>query len=334
MSHKSMKKYTFNILYISFLKKNEVLILIQMTQIDLNKVPENKLRSIASEKDINLNDCRTITDIREKLYAGITPDELWGLTSDYIFGGNTSILWFKYTPEDQTELPITKENITTILTELCDNENPFEIQRRPELTRTPQIINARFLDEYKVWVLFAVQGRLTGAFEDFEYRRYTPTDWINCIIRLNDNILEIRSNYNLAKKTANTFFFSLSQYSRYVHSSRYMQLTEEHLIPLKNELEATMRSYKGIDDTGEYESREYVGPSGDDIWVKQYFQEDIEGLYDPSSRLIFISQSDPETTITIKVNTRFGYVRFLSKYVSEDDINFVYNALKRINVIV
>lgn len=330
---KERKKIIFKEIYIIYINHYYVSLTIIMGRIDLSKVPEDRVLSIAEEHEIDLSRCRTLDQKRRKIREELEENTLLDLTSDYIYGGKTSIVWYKYTPEENTEIPINRENITEILTYLCQNENPFEIERHPELSKTPQIINARILDDSKALVLFATRGNLKEIFHGYEPVTYIPTEWTYGLIRFDDNVLEFRSNFGLAKTTANNLLLQLAQDSRFVHSFRFLNLTEDKLIELKNELDATMRSYKGIDDTGVYNWREYAVRPDEDIWIKPQFQQDKTGLITPESRLMFPSRNDPEYKVQIRANTRVGGISFINFYVSEEDIGFVYDALKRINVI-
>ena len=108
---------------------------------------------------------------------------------------------------------------------------------------------------------------------------------------------------------------------------------EQYFIQLKNELNARVRTFKGRDTTGRYHAREITGHRDDDLYDVNGFDNDIDDLDTPNSKLIFNSPTNLGYEIVIRVNTQRGIITFLSPYTSESDMNHVYNALKRINAI-
>lgn len=304
-----------------------------MDRIDLLKVPKEKLQEIAEQFDIDIKG-KTIVEIRKKIYESLDRDDLRELTSEYIYGGRSSIYWYKYAPIDGvTEVPINQDNIKRVVKHLCDNGDPFEGAINQELIKIPQIVSARFLDNSKVWLLFAAKGRVKGDFVNYTYHTYISTDFANCVIRLDDNIMEFRSTMNFAKKSANYFINALNQDNSYRHDITFKMITDTDLLNLQNELDARMRSYKGVDQTGKYHSREITAHKEDDLICINGFTQDKANLGSPISRLIFKSPINSNNEIVIRVNTQFGCISILSKYVTEADIDFVYDTLKNINVI-
>jgi len=313
--------------YIIYLGMKNMII---MGGIDLSKVPKDRINKIAEEKNIDLSNIKNLSEKRNKLNNEIDRQILEELTSDYIYAGKTSMLWYTITPENKTTKPFNKENINEILTFLCDDENPFEIERKPELSRVPQIIKAHFKDDGNAFVLFAAKGRAREIFDGYSTIMVSPTQWINVLFRLNDNIIEVRSKINIGKTTINNLVFDLSTDSRYKHSIRFLNLTENILIELKEHLDAKMTDYIGKDDE-DFAWRGYGVRDNEDIWEMDKFQSVKQGLFSPKTRLIFPSVNDSDYYVKLRASTITGGITFQNQYVSEQDINLVYEKLKTIN---
>ena len=303
---------------------------------DLSKVPKHILMDIAASKNIELHPRERINSIRMKLYENLSYDELIEYTIDHVFAGRTSSVYFKYSSiEGRTQENITGENIGEILTLLCNGRDPFDYSSRPDLTSNFQIINARYLDNNnKLLISFAKKGHEKWLLDGYRYRTYTKTDWINSIMYLNDNIFEARAAKNLAKKCSNYFFnHLLAQDDLYIQDAQFKMIRDSDFIRIKNKLNARVRTYKGRDITGKYQSREITGHKQDNLYDVDGFQEDIGDLDTPNSKLIFDSPTQQDYEIVIRVNTQEGYITFLSPYASEGDMDYVYNALKTLNIV-
>ena len=139
----------------------------EQLKMDLANLSRTKLFKIAGEKDIELKKSISKDKIIDRLFEEIDPDELEDISKDYIYAGRTSLSIWKYTPEENTENRIEKGNLPEILKFMCDGENPFEINRRPDINETPQMISAKMLDDSICRIQFVSLGRVKKVREGY-----------------------------------------------------------------------------------------------------------------------------------------------------------------------
>lgn len=300
--------------------------MLEQLKIDLTNLSRRKLIGIAEGKNIELKEPLLKEDIIEILYKNLTEKELLEISKDYIYAGRTSVSFWKYAPDDKTEYKINKSTLQNILTILSNGENPFEVDRRPKITKTPQIISARLIDDSIYRVLFVSLGKARKIFEEYDYRIIYSTRFTNAFLHIDSNIFEVRTEYHLAKKTAETFFVGLNSYKGYEHTFRQIQFDLDIVVTLKDALDGRMKDYKGKTESGKsiYDTVKFTrDPNIKDLWSEPQFQEDIKELDATASGIEFISPRTKDK-ISIEISTKQSSIFFRS-YASEEDIRGVYD---------
>jgi len=300
----------------------------EQLKIDLNNLSKNKLFKIAEEKDIDLKKSMRKEEIIDRLFEDIDHDELEEISKDYIYAGRTSVSFWKYTPEENTEKTIEKGNLPKILKLMCDGENPFEIERRPAITETPQIISAKFINDDLCRIKFVSRGKPRTIPIEYELETIYTTIFADSILDLKNRIFEVRTEYKNANKTAEHFFNILNKHKGYEHGFRQIVIDLNTVISLKSELNGGMRDHTGKVQSGKsiYDSVKVKGsPIIEDLWNEDEFQKDIEGMYTTSSGIRFISPVTADR-VTIEVSTKSSSI-FFKSHASEQDIKFVCDKL-------
>lgn len=394
----------------------------EQLKIDLTNLSKPKLVSIANQHKIGVKEPILKEKIIDKLYETLDEKQLLEISKDYIYAGRTSVSFWKYAPDKNAKSKIEHSTLPAILTILCNGENPFEINRRPPITETPQIISAKLMNEPGLFswdnipgdddsrlkeflakkfnidwiktakiekiddgrtirltaenkylslklnnektkvnletndgrtyefivkiengklniyndsiyrILFVSLGRPRRIFENYDYRTFYSTRFINAFLHVDSGVLEVRSDYHLAKKTAETFFADLNNNKGYEHNFRQQQIDLRTVVNLKNELNGVMKDHTGKAESGDsiYDTIKRTKCCEiDDLWTEPQFQEDIKDLDTTASGIEFISPAT-EDIITVEISTRQNSIYFRS-YASEEDIKFVYDKLMRVS---
>lgn len=299
----------------------------EQLKIDLTNLSRIKLLKIAGEKDIDLKKSMRKDEIIERLFKELDRDQLEEISKDYIYAGRTSLSIWKYTPEENTENRIENGNLPEILKFMCDGQNPFEIDRRPEINETPQIISAKMLDDSICRILFVSLGKAKKIFEGYESRIVHDTIYINSLLNLNLRTLEVRTEHSAAIKTAETFFNNLNKHKGFEHGFSQIEIDLNTVIKLKGELHGGMRDHTGKVKSGNsiYDSKKVKASPEIDLWEQLEFQKDIEGMDTTSSGIRFISPLTGDR-VTIEISTKSSSI-FFKSHVSEQDIKFVCDKL-------
>jgi hypothetical protein len=300
--------------------------MMEQLKIDLTNLSRKKLIDIAERKNIELKETLFKEEIIELLYKTLTKEELLEISEDYLYAGRTSVSFWKYVPDEKTKNKIDKSTLPKILTTLCNGENPFMVDRRPEITKIPQIISARLLDDSIYRVLFVSLGKPRKIFENYDFRIIYSTRFTNAFLHIDSNIFEVRSEYHLAKKTADTFFKELNDQEGYEQTFRQIEIDLGAVVKLKDELGGKMKDHTGKTESGKsiYDIvKRTKAPDVDDLWTKPQFQEDIGELDTTASGIEFKSPATNEE-ITIEISTKQSSIFFRS-YASEEDIRYFYD---------
>lgn len=308
--------------------------MLDQLKIDLMNLSRPKLLGIAKEKKIDIAGTMNKEVIINILYDKLNDAELREISKNYIYAGKTSVALWKYSTESNAENKLEtpmlgKSNIAEILTKLCEGENPFEIARRPEITKDPQIISANFLNDSTCRILFVSLGGAKRAFEGYDYKTIYSTRFTNAILNFDSQFLEVRTEFHTAKKAADMFFAKLNKIDGVNCMHKQLEIDLGTTIKFKNAVNGHMKDYSGKEIGGEkpYDKVKMTkSPDVEDLWEESLFQNDRSSMETMSSGIQFTSPFNADDTVSIEVSTNQSSVYFRS-YASEDDIDYVFEKL-------
>lgn len=316
--------------------------MLEQLKIDLMNLSRPKLLDIAKENKINVARTMNKEAIINILYDNLDDAELRKISKNYIYAGKTSVALWKYSiksnaennsennTENKLEQPILgKSNIAEILTTLCEGENPFETARRPEVTKDPQIISANFLNDSMCRILFISLGVAKRAFEGYDYRTIYSTRFTNAVLNFDSQYLEVRTEYQTAKKAAEMFFARLNNIDGFNCMHKQLEIDLNKTIRLKQAVNGYMGKHVGKKINGEklYDKVSVTkSPAVEDLWKINGFQDDLSSMKTVSSGIQFPSPFNADDTVSIDVSTSLNSIYFRS-YASEGDINYVFEKL-------
>jgi hypothetical protein len=297
-------------------------------RIDLSDLPIYRLRDTAYRNDINLEDLRTKSEIVKRIRERLPESVLSELLKEYVNAGRTGVVWFRYSPTNETEVFINRESLPGLLKALCENENPFHSERTPVITEEPQIVTAEFLpDENIAWILFVKKGIERTVYVDYDRKEICPSDFINTFFHINDGIFEIRHNYQDARVLANIFFKKLNEDNKCIHDYRQIPITLENFERLRERLDAVTDEFLGKDEEPGtiYDTKKYTrSPSCPDLWEEDKFHSDTKMIDPRMYVLIFRIPAYPNITVKATVSIKQGSIYFRT-FASETEIRHVYD---------
>lgn len=295
----------------------------------LSDLPIYRLRDISIRNGIDLEGLKTKPEIAKKIEKELPESILLELLKEYMYAGRTGVVLFKYSPSDKTEIFINRKNLPEILKKLCEDEDPFQIDRKPEITEIPQIVSAKYLSDNKAWILFVKKGIDRKIYVDYDRKEISTSDFINTFFHMNDGIFEIRTNYQDAKIVADSFFYQLNKNKSHIHNYWQIMIDLKTFKQLREKLNAITDEFLGKDyEPGTiYDTKKFTrSRSCPDLWGENRFHKDIITLDPRKYVLIFKTPLFPNIIVKATVSIKQGSIYFRT-FSSETDIQYVHNTL-------